>query len=107
MKGNPFLAALAMEGKSHWHFATHGFYDPGPHLAIRHCCSREVRDDDDAFHPTRISTTQKSLVSWVLSACETGGSGSFIDDTEFGGLPGAFISKGAAGVISFGAWPVG
>ena len=92
-----------MEGKSHWHFATHGFYYPDDIwrsgiVVVEKYATMTIRSILQNYNGE-----EPRLV--VLSACETGISGSFIDDTEFGGLPGAFISKGAAGVIS-SLWPV-
>jgi tetratricopeptide (TPR) repeat protein len=102
------LIHLALAGRSHWHFATHGNYapdavprsgivigiGPGGQGIVMSVRSISQSFDRDSLPPRLI----------VLSACETGLAGDFFtgnnSDTEFAGLAGAFMAKGAGGVLS-------
>jgi CHAT domain-containing protein/tetratricopeptide (TPR) repeat protein len=87
----------SLEGKSYWHFSTHGNFDfrnprrsalamkDGTHLSVSSLLEAE-------------GLGRPRLV--VLSACETG-LHDFADFTEeFVGLPGAFMTIGAAAVLA-------
>jgi CHAT domain-containing protein/tetratricopeptide (TPR) repeat protein len=94
------LSAALGKGSGYWHFATHGLYAPEnvPRSGIfadRDKNMMSVRTITQNFDR---NSSPPRLV--ILSACETGLSSDFIGNTEFASLPGAFIAKGAAGVIA-------
>jgi CHAT domain-containing protein/tetratricopeptide (TPR) repeat protein len=92
----------ALKGKSHWHFASHGTFswtDPRQSALIMHNGERlsvgRLHETDGLGHPRLV----------VLSACETGLFEITNNPDEFIGLPGAFLSLGASGVLG-SLWPV-
>jgi CHAT domain-containing protein len=94
---SPSAVLAALSEQSYWHFSCHGTFDwsdarlSGLVLSDEHVLSV---DDLAQFRATR----RPRLVA--LSACETGLYGLKDVPDEFTGLPTAFISLGAAGVLS-------
>ena len=92
----------ALKGRTHWHFASHGDFswdDARQSGIILHNEARltvaSLLQADALGRPRLV----------VLSACETGLYDIRNNPDEFTGLPGAFTSLGAAGVLST-LWPV-
>jgi hypothetical protein len=94
----------ALPDKTYWHFATHGSFDWNDARNSALLLSNgqlTVNDLIDASEGGLLSAPR--LV--VLSACETGLYDIGHNSEEFTGLPLAFMSLGAAGVLST-LWPV-
>jgi CHAT domain-containing protein len=92
----------ALKGKSHWHFASHGTFswdDARQSALVMHGMERlsvgRLLEADGLGRPRLV----------VLSACETGLSGTGRNPDEFIGLPGTFMALGASGVLAT-MWPV-
>ena len=94
------------EKSSYWHFATHGRYIFEQPTKSGLVLSSQGEGSFMSFRTLTASydgALRPRLVT--LSACETGIPALFISDSEFIGLPEAFIGKGTAGVLST-LWPV-
>jgi CHAT domain-containing protein len=98
----PQAVLVALKGKSHWHFASHGGFswqNARQSALLMHGPSRltvgELLDANGLGRPRLV----------VLSACETGLHDITSSPDEFIGLPGTFIALGAAGVLGT-LWPV-
>jgi len=91
----------ALRGKTHWHFASHGSFDwddarrSGLRMYGGQLTVDRLQQTDSLGRPRLV----------VLSACETGLYDISRNADEFIGLPGAFVSLGAAGVLGT-LWPV-
>ncbi|MEO1610312.1 MAG: CHAT domain-containing protein, partial [Pseudomonadota bacterium] len=101
-QATPDAVISALKGRSHWHFASHGTFswqDARQSALIMH--------DKTPLTVGQLSQTaglgRPRLV--VLSACETGLFDVSNSPDEFIGLPGAFMSLGASGVLGT-LWPV-
>ena len=105
-EATPEAVLAALKGKTYWHFATHGSFSwtdaLGSGLTLSNgnggrapLTIRDLADIEELDRPRLV----------VLSACETGLYESRENPDEFTGLPGAFISLGAQGVLST-LWPV-
>ena len=93
---------LALKGRTHWHFASHGTFswdDARASALIMHggkpLTVGQLMEADGLGQPRLV----------VLSACETGLYDIDRNPDEFVGLPGAFAALGAAGVVG-SLWPV-
>ena len=103
-KATPQAALAALQGKSYWHFASHGQFDWADARNSALVLSDGRLTVDDLIKAADLGALgQPQLV--VLAACETGLYDIFYNPDEFTGLPGAFISLGADGVLST-LWPV-
>ena len=103
-KATPQAALAALQGKSYWHFASHGQFDWADARNSALVLSDGRLTVDDLIKAADLGALgQPRLV--VLAACETGIYDIFYNPDEFTGLPGAFISLGADGVLST-LWPV-
>ena len=103
-KATPQAALAALQGKSYWHFASHGQFDWADARNSALVLSDGRLTVDDLIKAADLGALgQPRLV--VLAACETGLYDIFYNPDEFTGLPGAFISLGADGVLST-LWPV-
>ena len=92
----------ALKERTHWHFASHGTFswsDVRQSALIMHDFARlsvgRLLEADGLGKPRLV----------VLSACETGLSEITNNPDEFIGLPGSFMTLGAAGVLGT-LWPV-
>ena len=92
----------ALNGRSHWHFASHGTFtwaDVRQSALIMHGAARlsvgGLLEAEGSRNPRLV----------VLSACETGLSEITRNPDEFVGLPSAFLALGAVGVLGT-LWPV-
>jgi len=105
-RATPDAVLGALKGKSYWHFSTHGAFSWENALDSGLILS----DGSPKGTPLTIEKLMQAqgigrprLV--VLSACETGLYENDSNPDEFTGLPSAFISLGAAGVLAT-LWPV-
>jgi CHAT domain-containing protein len=98
----PSAVLRALQGRTHWHFASHGTFSWG-----------NARESALLMHGQAPLSVGRLLESGglgrprlvVLSACESGLYGIDHNPDEFIGLPGAFTTLGAAGVLG-SLWPV-
>lgn len=98
----PEAVLAALRGKTHWHFASHGSF-----------AWDDARQSALVMHDRAPLSVGKLLEAGelgrprlvVLSACETGLHDIDRNPDEFVGLPGAFTTMGAAGVLGT-LWPV-
>jgi CHAT domain-containing protein len=98
----PEAVLAALNGKSYWHFASHGTFswtDARQSALLMHGAARlsvgRLLEADGLGRPRLV----------VLSACETGIYEITNSPDEFIGLPGTFTALGAAGVLGT-LWPV-
>jgi CHAT domain-containing protein len=91
----------AIEGRSYWHFASHGSFNWMDSSAAGLVLKKEVLSVATLTGASALGTPR--LV--VLSACETGLHDTIRTPDEFSGLPAAFLRVGAVGVLST-LWPV-
>jgi len=98
----PEAVLAALKGRSYWHFSTHGRFDftDARHsaLVLKDGASLSVGsllEAQDLGHPRLV----------VLSACATGLHDNRLVPEESIGLPGAFMTVGAAAVVGT-LWPV-
>lgn len=98
MNADPGTILAALSNRTHWHFATHGFYswkDPSK-------SGLKARRPEDAFFLNRLAEMEATLGSprlVVLAACESGLYDAAQGNDESYGLPTAFIQLGAGGVV--------
>jgi CHAT domain-containing protein len=100
-QATPDAVLGALKGKSYWHFSTHGTFSWEDALSSALILS-------DGSPNGGVPLTIQDLLQAqgigkprlvVLSACETGLFETYSNSDEFTGLPSAFISLGAAGVL--------
>jgi CHAT domain-containing protein len=91
----------AIDGRSYWHFASHGSFNWMDSSAAGLLLKKEVLSVAALSGALALGTPR--LV--VLSACETGLHEMVRTPDEFSGLPAAFLRIGAIGVLST-LWPV-
>jgi CHAT domain-containing protein len=98
----PESVLIALKGKTHWHFASHGMFS-----------WEDARESGLIMHG-RVALSVGSLLRAdglghprfvVLSACETGLYDIGNSPDEFIGLPGTFTALGASAVVGT-LWPV-
>jgi tetratricopeptide (TPR) repeat protein len=94
----------ALPNKSYWHFATHGRFDWNDARNSALLLSQGQLTVDDLITAAESGVLSRPRLV-VLSACETGLYDIGHNPEEFTGLPLAFMSLGAAGVLST-LWPV-
>jgi CHAT domain-containing protein len=94
----------ALPGKTYWHFATHGRFDwdDARNSALLLSSGQLTVNDLIGAAEGGVLSAPRLV---VLSACETGLYDVGHNPEEFTGLPLAFMSLGAAGVLST-LWPV-
>ncbi len=101
-EATPDAVLTALQGRSYWHFASHGTFawrDPRQSALLMHGHQRlsvgRLLETGGLGRPRLV----------VLSACETGLYDISRNPDEFIGLPGTFTALGAAGVLGT-LWPV-
>ena len=94
----------ALPDKAYWHFATHGRFDWNNARNSALLLAQGQLTVDDLITAAESGVLSRPRLV-VLSACETGLYDIGHNPDEFTGLPLAFMSLGAAGVLST-LWPV-
>ena len=94
----------ALPDKTYWHFATHGRFDWNDARNSALLLAQGQLTVDDLITAAESGVLSRPRLV-VLSACETGLYDIGHNPEEFTGLPLAFMSLGAAGVLST-LWPV-